>query len=858
MIIKHVAIKSAKKSSFIGLVRYLTGAQGKGVRVGEVLITNCHSAEAQNAALEVTITQQQNTRSHADKTYHLIVSFRAGESPTPEILKAIEQKICDGLGFGEHQRISVVHHDTDNLHMHIAINKVHPARLTVHEPYNAYHTFAKLCDRLEKAFGLQRDNHTPGKTTSESRAADMEQHAAVESLLGWIRRECADQIREARTWAQLHQALEEHGLQLRERGNGFVITSEDGIAVKASSVVREFSKEKLENRLGSFQPSPHTTSAHRPGGRYSKQPTGTNADTTALFARYKSSQHLAMTTRADEWREAAARKQRLIEAAKRTGRLKRAAIKLVRASHTSKKLMYAATSKVLREEIAAVNRQHFKERQRIHDKYRRLAWADWLRQEAQAGDQEALQALRARRKDSVHHGDTLRGTGARQEPFAGARHDSVTKKGTLIYRFGASVVRDDGARLDVARGASDAELEAALRLAIARYGSRISVTGSDQFKEQIARAAAAAHLSVSFDDDALERRRQLLAQSTTTKGNHHGNDTNQHAGTGRRPDRGRHGSRAAAASRAAVGASAKPPAGEQQQQQHSHGAQPHAGNPGATAPAAARHHLRGLSELGVVHVPERTEMLLPGDVPDHVGKPGAEPAHGVRRHLHRTGRRAAHVKRTGQVAGGKPLVAGAGTAPPPASQGRLLPLSRLGKLEVDKATAAGPHRIEERGANKPAAQLDGHVESSADRVRVHAPPSPAGTGDIQKTNAPQPEREAEKEAGTSPVSTKNIHTSSKTRQLRAAEKYVIEREQKRVNGFDIPKHKLYTFSEDTSAEFVGLRRIDAQALALLRLGDGIAVLPVDDATAQRLKRLPRGQTVTVTPAGTVKRKGRSR
>jgi len=857
MIIKHVAMKSAKKSSFIGLVRYLTGAQGKDVRVGEVLITNCHSAETQNAALEVTITQQQNTRSQADKTYHLIVSFREGESPAPEILKSIEQKICDSLGFGEHQRISVVHHDTDNLHMHIAINKVHPARLTVHEPYNSYHTFAKLCDRLEKAFGLQRDNHTPGKTASESRAADMEQHAAVESLLGWIRRECADQIREARTWAQLHQALDEHGLQLRARGNGFVISSEDGTAVKASSVAREFSKERLESRLGTFQPAPHAPPGRQPGKRYSKQPTGTNEDTTALFARYQSAQHLAMATRADEWRKAAASKQRLIEAAKRTGRLKRAAIKLVRASRSGKKLMYAATSKVLRDEIAAINRQYLNERQQIHDKYRRLAWADWLRQEAHAGDQEALQALRARRKDSAHHGDTLRGAGARQEPFSGARHDSVTKKGTLIYRFGASVVRDDGARLDVARGATDAELEAALRLAMARYGSRISVTGSDQFKEHIARAAAAAHLSVSFDDDALERRRLLLAQSTTTKGNHHGNDTHHHAGAGRRPDRGRHGSRAAAASRAAEGASARPPAAERQQQ-HSHGAQPHAGNPGATPPAAARHHLRGLSELGVVHVPERTEMLLPGDVPDYVGKSGAEPAHGVRRHLHWPGRRAAHVKRTGQAARGKPLVAGAGTAPPPASQGRLLPLSRLGKLAVDNAMAADPHRVEERGANKPAAPTDAPVESIADHVRVNTSSSPAGTGETRKTSSTKPEREAEKEAGLSPVSTKNIHTSSKSRQLHAAEKYVIEREQKRVNGFDIPKHKLYTFSEDTSAEFVGLRRIDAQALALVRLGDGIAVLPVDDATAQRLKRLPRGQTVTVTAAGTIKRKGRSR
>jgi len=274
MIIKHVAMKSARKSSFIGLVRYLTGTQGKGVRVGEVLITNCHSAEAQNAALEVTITQQQNTRSHADKTYHLIVSFREGESPEPEILKAIEEKICDSLGFGEHQRISVVHHDTDNLHVHIAISKVHPARLTVHEPYNAYHTFVRLCEGLETAFGLQRDNHTPVKTGSENRAADMEQHAAVESLLGWIRRACADRIREARTWAQLHQALDEHGLTLRARGNGLVISSEDGISVKASSVAREFSIDKLESRLGSFQPPPHTMPTRQSKKRYGRHPSG--------------------------------------------------------------------------------------------------------------------------------------------------------------------------------------------------------------------------------------------------------------------------------------------------------------------------------------------------------------------------------------------------------------------------------------------------------------------------------------------------------------------------------------------------------------------------------------------------------
>ena len=215
------------------------------------------------------------------------------------------------------------------------------------------------------------------------------------------------------------------------------------------------------------------------------------------------------------------------------------------------------------------------------------------------------------------------------------------------------------------------------------------------------------------------------------------------------------------------------------------------------------------------------------------------------------------MKRIGKAAGGKPLVASAGTAPPPASHDRLLPLSRLGRLATDKAAAAGPPRVEQRDENNPVPQSNAHVKHTAHRPPA-LPPTPAEAGSVHKASNAQPKHRVERDAGQPADATKNIQIPSKTRQLRAAEKYIIEREQKRVNGFDIPKHKLYTFSEDTSAEFVGLRRIDAQALALLRLGDGIAVLPVDDTTAQRLKRLPRGQTVTVTATGKVKRKGRSR
>ena len=94
MIAKRVAMKSVKKSSFTALLAYLLGQQGKAERVGLVNVSNCHSIDPQWAGFEVKATQEQNTRAESDKTYHLLVSFRAGENPSPEVLETIEERIC--------------------------------------------------------------------------------------------------------------------------------------------------------------------------------------------------------------------------------------------------------------------------------------------------------------------------------------------------------------------------------------------------------------------------------------------------------------------------------------------------------------------------------------------------------------------------------------------------------------------------------------------------------------------------------------------------------------------------------------------------------------------------------------------
>jgi hypothetical protein len=138
-------MKSPQKSRFGKLVTYLLDPQGKKkTRVGEVVITNCVSTDTTWASREIVATQWLNTRARSARTYHLIISLRDGANPDAQTLRMIEERFCNALGYAEHQRVSVVHHDTDNVHIHVAINKIHPRTLRLHDPIRDYITL-KIC-----------------------------------------------------------------------------------------------------------------------------------------------------------------------------------------------------------------------------------------------------------------------------------------------------------------------------------------------------------------------------------------------------------------------------------------------------------------------------------------------------------------------------------------------------------------------------------------------------------------------------------------------------------------------------------------------------------------------------------------
>ena len=230
--------------SFRGLVTYLTSARANTERLGRVRLTNCVSSDVASAVLEVESTQARNRRTRHGP-YHLILAFPAGEEPRAEVLRTIERRACEALGFGEHQRLSVVHHDTDHLHLHVAINRVHPRTHRVHSPSYSKLVLDRLCVELEQEHGLQPTPHR-----ARERAAYLE---AASALRESLQRLGAERLRQAQTWAELHEVAASHGVQVQPRGNGLAFVGQDGLRVRTSSVARDLSKAELERRFGAFE-----------------------------------------------------------------------------------------------------------------------------------------------------------------------------------------------------------------------------------------------------------------------------------------------------------------------------------------------------------------------------------------------------------------------------------------------------------------------------------------------------------------------------------------------------------------------------------------------------------------------------
>ncbi len=210
----------------------------------------------------------------ADPVNHYILSWREGELPLPHQIEQAVSLFVDELGLQDHQIVYGLHTDTDNLHLHLAVNRVHPQTARAVKINQGFDVEAlhRAVARIEHAQGWLPERRARYQVNMAGRVVrrpqdeietrqpappkcDRETHTGEHSAERSAIEHAAPSIAGATSWQALHRALADKGMRYERAGSGAKVFV-GGIAVKASRVARQASLRRLEQRLGAYEPAP--------------------------------------------------------------------------------------------------------------------------------------------------------------------------------------------------------------------------------------------------------------------------------------------------------------------------------------------------------------------------------------------------------------------------------------------------------------------------------------------------------------------------------------------------------------------------------------------------------------------------
>ena len=174
------------------------------------------------------------------------------------------------LGLAEHQCVYALHRNTDNYHLHLALNRVHPETervVTVNGRFDIEVAHRAIA-RIERAQGWQPEARgryllldngelrraptlEPPQRQPTTLGRDFENQTGQKSGQRVAIALGADVIRRSRSWNELHLLLAERDMRLERKGSGAILWIGDVVG-KASTAGRDCSLSALEKRLGDF------------------------------------------------------------------------------------------------------------------------------------------------------------------------------------------------------------------------------------------------------------------------------------------------------------------------------------------------------------------------------------------------------------------------------------------------------------------------------------------------------------------------------------------------------------------------------------------------------------------------------
>lgn len=272
MIVKKIKCKKTSKTKarqIADLVDYIRQPRGmdSAEKIEHSGSRNFLAARHESQRLEMIALAAESIHSRMPVS-HYVFSWKAHEQPTAAQVDELVDIFLKELGLEDCQTVYGLHWNTDNYHVHIAVNRMHPVTMKVIDPNNGFdieaaHKVVALVEHrqgwVSEANARYRVDET-GQVVARLRrrghrltqaARDIE-YAIGEKSAQRVAHERGHKIlATAETWAELHARLAEVGLRFERKGSGAIIFVGD-VAVKASSVDKAFSLGKLQKRLGAF------------------------------------------------------------------------------------------------------------------------------------------------------------------------------------------------------------------------------------------------------------------------------------------------------------------------------------------------------------------------------------------------------------------------------------------------------------------------------------------------------------------------------------------------------------------------------------------------------------------------------
>jgi hypothetical protein len=311
MLAKVITLKhSARSNGFGPVLRYILRADPRTALAPELTLESGHinmKDEPLWSAGEHPVGYAENVaalfdsdlrrcrrrgRFRGNPVYHVAINWQEGEHPTPEQAQRACEGVMKSLGFEECQAVWSIHRDTDNDHVHLVINRVHPVKFTaLSVPRRDFLILDRCMRELELDLGFNRaqgpyvtidtergpkilrmsrperaqrgllDNPDAPRLTLRARRA--EKNLGGASFQTWIAGSPAAGVRQAIVgrgagWQHVHEVLAEFDCAIEPKGSGMVVTTRlaNGrvLAAKASIMGRCASKASLERSLGLYQP----------------------------------------------------------------------------------------------------------------------------------------------------------------------------------------------------------------------------------------------------------------------------------------------------------------------------------------------------------------------------------------------------------------------------------------------------------------------------------------------------------------------------------------------------------------------------------------------------------------------------